>query len=129
MSKTNLASAGRACPVCGGPVPSQPGAGRPGIYCSSRCKSRAARQRRAGRALSLKPAAKASEPSGVDERVRIVRTMSREAAIGLVAADPDALHAALTRASPMIASPAHRATRWGDVAAMIGRLAAMIPDA
>ena len=34
------------CPVCGTPVQPQPGRGQPRRYCSSRCKSRAARDRR-----------------------------------------------------------------------------------
>ena len=128
MSETKPEPSGTTCRVCGEHVAPQLGAGQPRRYCSRRCKSRADRQRRAERALSPKPAPKPSDSFEVTERLRITRSLSREAAIELVAGDPEALNAALIRTKPLIASPTHRATRWREVAATIGTLSAMIPD-
>ena len=128
MSDNGSPVAQRSCPVCGDPVPSQPGAGRPNRYCSSKCKSRAARQRRIERELALKLGAREPDLLVIGEHLRLTRQLSREAAIDLVAGDPDALNAVLARVKPMIASPTHRATRWRDVAAMVSTLAAMIPE-
>lgn len=119
--------AGRSCPVCGEPVAPQAGAGRPRRYCSSKCKSRADRQRRTERALSPAPATKPPTAADAAERLRVTRALTREAAIELVAADPEAMVTVLARARPMIASPVHRASRWREVAVSITALAAMVP--
>ena len=58
----------------------------------------------------------------------MARSISKDAAIELVSADPEALNDALMKAKPMVASPIHRATGWGEVAATIAALSAMIPD-
>lgn len=60
--------------------------------------------------------------------MRITRALSRQVAIELVSADPEALNAALVRAKPLLASPTHRATGWREVATTITALAAMIGD-
>ncbi len=128
MSNERPALSGRGCPVCGEPVPAQPGAGRPNRYCSSRCKSRAARQRRAERELAPQSVPARQESSGIEEHVQPVRTLSRQAAMELLAADPDALNAVLVRVKPIIAAPTHQTTGWGQLAATIRELAAMIPE-
>lgn len=128
MNDHESATPARACPVCGAPVPAQPGAGQPTRYCSSRCKSRAARQRRIERENTPKQPAEHTTASVSGEDLRVARQLSRETAIGMVVADPDALNTVLTRAKPMIAAPAHRATGWREVAATISALAAMIPE-
>lgn len=128
MNRPKPESPAASCAVCGGEVAPQPGAGRPRRYCSSRCKSRADRQRRKDRALSPNQQPKSSKSLLLDEQLRITRNVTREAAIELVAADPDALNEVLVRAKPIIASPTHRATRWREVAATISMLAAMIPE-
>jgi predicted nucleic acid-binding Zn ribbon protein len=46
------------CPICGNPVPPQPGAGQPRKYCNAACKMKAYRQRereRKRRVLSQRP--------------------------------------------------------------------------
>ena len=129
MSEPRTEPRGRVCPVCGGAVAPQPGRGRPRRYCSSACKSRAARQRRTDRALSPTPvASSATDRWEIAERVRITRALTRQVAIEKVAGDPDALNSALLRARTLLASPTHRATGWREVAATITALAAMIPD-
>lgn len=116
------------CPVCGAPVPPQPGRGQPRRYCSSRCKSRAARDR-----LTTPPAPAEKQPDdhadwAVTERLRATQTLTRDAAIDLVASDPAALARALRQATRMIASPMMRAGSWRDVTLAITELADMIPD-
>lgn len=129
MSNPQTEPQGSACPVCGGDVPPQPGSGQPRRYCSSRCKSQAARQRRADRDLSPTPTAlQASGTWDVAERVRITRALSKRVAIEQVAADPNALNAALIKAKTLLASPTYRATSWREVATTITALAAMIGD-
>lgn len=129
MSDPSTEPQRRVCPVCGGQVASQPGRGQPRRYCSSACKSRAARQRRTERDLSPTPASgSATDSWEIDERMRITRALTRQVAIEMVAGDPDALNSALIRAKTLLASPTHRATGWGEVAATITALAAMIPD-
>lgn len=128
MSNYKPATLLRVCPVCGGPVPVQPGAGRPSRYCSSRCKSRAARQRRIERELASGPDADGPTSHVIADDVRQARRLSRQAAIDLVADDPDALNIVLTRATTMISSPAQRESRWREVAATISALAALIPE-
>ena len=118
------------CPVCGTPVEPQPGRGQPRRYCSSRCKSRAARDRRTDPATiaerTPKPAAAADDRTA-EERLRVTGILTRDAAIELVASDPDALVEALRRARRMVASPTMRATSWREVGAMIAELADMVP--
>ena len=118
------------CPVCGTPVEPQPGRGQPRRYCSSRCKSRAARDRRTDPATiaerTPKPAAAADDWAAA-ERLRVTALLTRDAAIELVAADPDALAEALRRSRRMVASPTMRATSWREVAAVIAELADMVP--
>ena len=118
------------CPVCGTLVQPQPGRGQPRRYCSSRCKSRAARDRRADAVttaeLTPKPAA-AAEDWAAEERLRVTGILTREAAIELVATDPDALAESLRLARRMVASPTMRATSWREVSALIAELADMVP--
>ena len=118
------------CPVCGTPVQPQSGRGQPRRYCSSRCKSRAARDRRTDPATiaerTPKPAA-AADDWAAEERLRVTGILTRDAAIELVASDPDALAEALRRARRMVASPTMRATSWRDVAVVIAELADMVP--
>lgn len=129
MSDPTTEPQGPVCPVCGGTVASQQGRGQPRRYCSSACKSRAARQRRTDRALSPTPTTASTADSWeLAERVQITRALTREVAIEMVAGDTDALNSALIRARTLLASPTHRATRWREVAATITALAAMIPD-
>ncbi|NLA28569.1 MAG: hypothetical protein GX875_02785 [Propionibacterium sp.] len=64
--------------------------------------------------------------SETEGHVQSARTLSRQAAIELLRADPDALDAVLVRVKPMIAAPTHQATGWGKVASTIRELAAMI---
>lgn len=113
--------------MCGAPVSPQEGRGQPRRYCSSRCKSRAARDR-----LTTAPAPPATRPDeaagwAASERLRVTQTLTRDAAIDLVASDPAALARALRRATPMVASPMLRAGSWRDVAVVISELADMIP--
>ncbi len=104
MSDPTTEPQGPVCPVCGGAVASQSGRGQPRRYCSSACKSRAARQRRTDRALSPTPAtASAADRWEIAERVRITRALTREVAIEKVAGDPDALNSALLRARTLLA--------------------------
>ena len=118
------------CPVCGTLVQPQPGRGQPRRYCSSRCKSRAARDRRTDAVttaeLTPKPAA-AAEDWAAEERLRVTGILTREAAIELVATDPDALAESLRLARRMVASPTMRATSWREVSALIAELADMVP--
>lgn len=118
------------CPVCGTPVEPQPGRGQPRRYCSSRCKSRAARDRRTDPVTIAKPTPKpaaAAADWAAEERLRVTGILTRDAAIELVASDPDALAEALRRARRMVASPTMRATSWRDVAVVIAELADMVP--
>lgn len=118
------------CPVCGTPVQPQPGRGQPRRYCSSRCKSRAARDRRTDAVTTAEPTPKpaaAAEDWAAEERLRVTGILTREAAIELVATDPDALAGALRQARRMVASPTMRATSWREVAALIAELADMVP--
>ena len=118
------------CPVCGTPVEPQPGRGQPRRYCSSRCKSRAARDRRTDPVTIAKPTPKpaaAAADWAAEERLRVTGILTRDAAIELVASDPDALVEALRRARRMVASPTMRATSWREVGAMIAELADMVP--
>lgn len=118
------------CPVCGTPVQPQPGRGQPRRYCSSRCKSRAARDRRTDAVttaeLTPKPAA-AADDWVAEERLRVTGILTRDAAIELVATDPDALAESLRLARRMVASPTMRAASWRDVSALIAELADMVP--
>ena len=118
------------CPVCGTPVEPQPGRGQPRRYCSSRCKSRAARDRRTDPATiaerTPKPAAAADDRTA-EERLRVTGSLTRDAAIELVASDPDALTEALRRSRRMVASPTMRATSWREVAVVVAELAEMVP--
>ena len=125
---TTRAPARAACPVCGAPVLPQEGRGQPRRYCSSRCKSQAARDR-----LTTTPAPPELQPDDpaawtVDERLRITQALTRDAAIDLVASDPAALARALRQATRMVASPMMRAGSWRDVTLAITELADMIPD-
>lgn len=118
------------CPVCGTPVQPQSGRGQPRRYCSSRCKSRAARDRRTDPVTAVKPTPKpaaAADDWAAAERLRVTALLTRDAAIELVAADPDALAEALRRSRRMVASPTMRATSWREVAAVIAELADMVP--
>lgn len=114
---------GAACPVCGEPVPPQTGRGQPRRYCSSRCKSAAARRRR--EQIVKQPLA-ASHSSRDAQPVQL-RRLSRQEAIGLVASDPAALVEALTRARAMITSPVGRASGWYEVAIALKGLVASFP--
>ncbi|NLH69122.1 MAG: hypothetical protein GX454_02920 [Brooklawnia sp.] len=118
------------CPVCGTPVQPQPGRGQPRRYCSSRCKSRAARDRRADAVTTAEPTPKpaaAADDWAAEERLRVTGILTREAAVELVATDPDALAEALRLARRMVASPTMRATSWREVSALIAELADMVP--
>lgn len=118
------------CPVCRTPVQPQPGRGQPRRYCSSRCKSRAARDRRTDAVTTVEPTPKLAaevDDWAAEERVRVTGILTREAAIELVAADPDALAEALRLARRMVASPTMRATSWREVSALIAELADMVP--
>lgn len=130
-NRDSTAPAGGVCPVCGTHVQPQPGRGQPRRYCSSKCKSRAARDRRTGPTPStqatLKPAP-APEDWLVQERLRVTGMLTRDAAVELVCSDPDALADALGRARRMVASPTMRATSWRPVVTAIAELAGMIPD-
>ena len=118
------------CPVCRTPVQPQPGRGQPRRYCSSRCKSRAARDRRNDAVTTAEPTPKpaaAADDSAVEERLRVTGILTREAAIELVATDPDALAESLRLARRMVASPTMRAASWREVSALIAELADMLP--
>ena len=118
------------CPVCGTPVEPQPGRGQPRRYCSSRCKSRAARDRRTDPVTAADPTpypAAAVDDWASEERLRVTGSLTRDAAIELVASDPDALAEALRRSRRMVASPTMRATSWREVAAAVAELAEMVP--
>ncbi|MEA4945832.1 MULTISPECIES: hypothetical protein [Propionibacteriales] len=118
------------CPVCGTPVEPQPGRGQPRRYCSSRCKSRAARDRRTDPVTAAEPTPKpaaAVDDWASEERLRVTGSLTRDAAIELVASDPDALAEALRRSRRMVASPTMRATSWREVAAAVAELAEMVP--
>lgn len=118
------------CPVCGTPVQPQPGRGQPRRYCSSRCKSQAARDRRTDSVTAAKPTPKPAEAAddwAAEERLRVTGILTREAAIELVATDPDALAETLRLSRRMVASPTMRATSWRQVAAVIAELAEMVP--
>lgn len=123
MEDQRTGAEGVACPVCGGLVPRQSGRGQPRRYCSSRCKSLAARRRR-GQHANRPPEA---SPPSADERPEESRTLTRRAAIELVAADPAALNEALLRVRTMIVAPAGRASGWHEVAATLQGLAGSIP--
>lgn len=114
--------------MCGEPVPPQPGAGRPSVYCSSRCKSLASRLRRKQRELAAQPAAKTTEIRPSTTQPSQARSMARDAAIELVAADPSATLAVLMQSKSMILAPTHRASRWSEVSSMIRTMAALLPD-
>lgn len=126
---TSTASIG-TCPVCGSEFPPQGGRGQPRRYCSSRCKSRAARDRReSGSTQSSPPEAPAPETEWeASEQLRITQSLTRQAAIDLVANDPAALNAVLKRAELLVTSPLHRATDWREVTVTISALAELIPD-
>ena len=128
MNHAETRPSGAICPVCGGSVSPQTGSGRPRRYCSSACKSRAARERRNARGGSppLRPAQASGAAAG--EQLRASRRLTRQAAVELVAADPAALNAALLAARRVLVSPTHRASSWGEVADTVKRLAAAIPD-
>jgi len=118
------------CPVCGTPVQPQPGRGQPRRYCSSRCKSRDARDRRIDPVTVGKPTPKpaaAADGWAAEERLRVTGILTRDAAIELVSTDPDALAEALRRSRRMVASPTMRATSWREVAAVVAELADMVP--
>lgn len=118
------------CPVCGTPVQPQPGRGQPRRYCSSRCKSRAARDRRTDPVTVAQPTPKATAAAddwAAEERLRVTGILTRDAAIELVASDPDALAEVLRRSRRMVASPTMRATSWREVAAVVAELADMVP--
>lgn len=115
------------CLVCGEPVAPQPGAGRPRRYCSSRCKSRAERNRRLARDLSADSEPKRAPTTSGDHHLTKARRMSRQAAIELVAADPTALREVLLRAKPMIVTPSHRAASWREVTEIVHALAELTP--
>ena len=118
------------CPVCGTPVQPQPGRGQPRRYCSSRCKSRAARDRRTDAVTTAEPTPKpaaVADDWAAEERLRVTGVLTRDAAIELVASDPDALAEALRRSRRMVASPTMRATSWREVAAAVAELAEMVP--
>lgn len=126
---TSTASIG-TCPVCGSELPPQGGRGQPRRYCSSRCKSRAARDRRDADG-TRSPAPKAPAPETeweATEQLRITQSLTRQAAIDLVAGDPSALAVVLQRVERIVASPAHRAMAWREVAVSISSLAGVIPD-
>lgn len=118
------------CPVCGASVQPQPGRGQPRRYCSSRCKSRAARNRRTDPVPAAEPTPKPAAAAAdwvVQERLRVTGILTRDAAIELVASDPEALAVVLRRVRRMVASPTLRATSWREVAALIAELAGMVP--
>lgn len=118
-----------ACPVCGDAVLAQTGRGQPRRYCSSRCKSRAARTRHVERVESQSERATENSPAG--ETAGLLASSSRltrEAAVELVSRDPTALNAALQAARPMLISPVHRTSGWREVAVTVKGLAAAIPD-
>ena len=119
MSDAETRPSGAMCPVCGGNVSPQSGSGRPRRYCSSACKSRAARERRNERGDS--PPLRRTQASGGDagEQLRASRRLTRQAAVELVAADPAALNAVLLAARMMLVSPTHRATGWREVAVTV----------
>lgn len=128
MSDTEAAPSGAVCPVCGGNVSPQVGRGQPRRYCSSACKSRAARERRNERRDSPPLRRTQASNDAAGEQLRASRRLTRQAAVELVAADPAALNAALLATRRVLVSPAHRASSWGEVAGTVKRLAAAIPD-
>ena len=130
MTDAKPAPSGAVCPVCGGNVSPQVGRGQPRRYCSSRCKSQAARDRRTDSVTAAKPTPKPAEAAddwAAEERLRVTGILTREAAIELVATDPDALAESLRLARRMVASPTMRATSWREVSALIAELADMVP--
>ena len=128
MSDTETRPSGVMCPVCGGNVSPQNGSGRPRRYCSSACKSRAARERRNARGDPPPPRPAQASGGDAGEQLRASRRLTRQAAVELVAADPAALNAVLLAARMMLVSPTHRATGWREVAVTVKGLAASIPD-
>ena len=123
MVEQQTGVSGAGCPVCGEPVPPQTGRGQPRRYCSSRCKSAAARRRR--EQIVNQPLA-ASQPSR-DAQSTQPRRLARQEAIGLVASDPTALVEALTKARAMINSPTSRASGWHEVVVSLKSLAESFP--
>lgn len=113
----------RLCPVCDGPVAPLEGPGQPRRYCSSRCKSRAARRRRE---LGL---AQGSAPTGESRRASTrTRQPRRDYAIALVIDDPFAMMECLSVAQIRIESPFARETGWGLVADRIRLMAKSLGD-
>ena len=128
MNHAETRPSGAICPVCGGSVSPQTGSGRPRRYCSSACKSRAARERRNARGDPPPPRPAQASGGDAGEQLRASRRLTRQAAVELVAADPAALNAVLLAARMMLVSPTHRATGWREVAVTVKGLAASIPD-
>ena len=128
MNHAETRPSGAICPVCGGSVSPQTGSGRPRRYCSSACKSRAARERRNARGDPPPPRRTQASGGDAGEQLRASRRLTGQAAVELVAADPAALNAALLAARRVLVSPTHRASSWGEVAGTVKRLAAAIPD-
>jgi len=123
------AKTAQICPVCHGPVVPLDGPGQPRRYCSSRCKSRAARKRREiGLVTSLR-----HECAGVDEQEstktsRRTRPVTRDAAIAMVTSDPVAMLECLWFVGSRVSSPHARESGWSMVADQIRRMAREIGD-
>ena len=110
------------CPVCHGLVAPLDGPGQPRRYCSSRCKSRAARSRRE-LGLVDRPAILETDTGS-----RRTRQPSRDQAIAMVCDDPVILLECLWIANHRLSSPHARETGWSLVADQIRRMAAVLGD-
>jgi len=123
------AKTAQICPVCQGPVVPLNGPGQPRRYCSSRCKSRAARKRREiGAVSSLRPESARLDELEATKASRRTRPATRDAAIAMVTSDPMAMLQCLWFVAPRVSSPHVRESGWSMVADQIRRLAHEIDD-
>ena len=118
-----------ACPVCQGPVVPLDGPGQPRRYCSSRCKSRAARKRReTALAVSAPPSiGRGGDPEAVPIP-GLDRPAWRDAAVAAVTSDPLLMLHCMSLVESKVGSRYADGAGWAVVSDQIRRLAAQIEN-